>query len=149
MPKLNQYILEESFGFIASKTHSAMNRRLLKNFKDANHPITTEQYGVMVHLWEKDGQSQQDLCCGTGKDKPSITRIIDNLQRGGFLERRNCPEDRRKNLIFLTREGIELKKTSNELALKTLDEMLAEIPDVDVETTKKVMRQVIENGNCL
>lgn len=148
MPKQNEYILEESFGFIASRTHSSMNRKLLKNFKEAKHPITTEQYGVMVQLWSSDGKSQQDLCCATGKDKPSITRIIDGLEKKGFVERRNCPNDRRKNLIFLTGNGSTLRKSSNDLAMKTLDEMVGKIDQKELEIAKKVMRQVITNGEC-
>lgn len=146
MPEINKYILEESFGFITSRTHSSMNRRLLKNFKDVDHPITTEQYGVMVHLWSSDGKSQQDLCCSTGKDKPSITRIIDNLEKRGFVRRKSCPNDRRKNLIFLTKEGEILRKQSNELAIKTLNEMLGNIDERDLEIAKNVMRKIIING---
>lgn len=145
----NRYILEESMGFLTSRAHSIFNRMLLKNFKEVDHPITTEQYGILVRLWDSDGKSQQNICDSTGKDKPSITRIIDNLEKSGFVKRECCPNDRRKNLIYLTDKGKELMDLSTEIGLRTLDELLTGIPQDQIELTKSVLRQVINTGNKL
>ena len=115
----------------------------MANFKEVDHPITTEQYGIMVHLWIEDGVSQQDLCCATGKDKPSVTRLLDNLEKIGLIRRESCPGDRRKNLIYLTEEGKEIKDSSTDLALKTLNEMTDFVDPNELELAKKVMREII------
>jgi DNA-binding MarR family transcriptional regulator len=54
---------------------------LQKNFKQANLDITIEQWSVLYHLWKEDGMSQQQLCDATFRDKPSITRLVDNLEK--------------------------------------------------------------------
>ena len=146
---IHKYDLTGSFGFLITRAHSAMNRRLLKNFKDANHPITGEQYIVMHHLWEKDEICQRELCCLTGKDKPGITRILDNLEKLKFVERIDDGNDRRMKLIKLTIAGRELEEKSNELALKTLIDFLEDIDCSEVETTKKVLRTIIQKFDNL
>ncbi|HLT65671.1 MAG TPA: MarR family transcriptional regulator, partial [Flavobacterium sp.] len=45
----------------------------------------------------------------TSRDKPSVTRLIDNLVKEGYVERRNDEKDRRLNLIFLTEKGKEIE----------------------------------------
>jgi DNA-binding MarR family transcriptional regulator len=144
MEHSGKYSLNDSFAFLISRTHSAMNRRLLKNFKDANHPITGEQYTVMLHLWDKDKRCQRELCCATGKDKPGITRIIDKLEQQGFVERIDDAEDRRMKLVQLTPRGKELEEKSNQLATKTLVEFLDDVDCKDYELIKNTLTKVIE-----
>ena len=43
--------------------------------------LTIEQWSVLYQLWKEDGKSQQELCNATFRDKPSITRLIDNLEK--------------------------------------------------------------------
>lgn len=143
MENLEKYSLNESLGFLITRAQSAMNRRLLKNFKDADHPITGEQYTVMLHLWDKDKRCQRELCCETGKDKPGITRIIDKLEEHGFVERIDADGDRRMKLVQLTEKGRALEAKSNELALKTLIEFLDDVDCSDVEITKNVLKKII------
>jgi predicted transcriptional regulator len=42
---------------------------------------------VLYHLWKEDGRSQQDLCNATFRDKPSITRLVDNLEKLALVKR--------------------------------------------------------------
>lgn len=149
MENLEKYSLDDSFAFLISRTHSAMNRRLLKNFKDNNHPLSSEQYTVMLHLWDKDKRCQRELCCATGKDKPGITRIIDKLEKLGYVERIDDSIDRRMKLVQLTETGRALEKKSNELALKTLKEFLEDVECKDVELVKEVLRKIIKKFEIL
>lgn len=60
-------------------------------------------------LWNEDGLPQQALADATYRDKPSTTRIIDNLEKEGMVKRIPSPTDRRSNLINLTSLGKELE----------------------------------------
>lgn len=149
MENLEKYDLNDSFAFLISRTHSAMNRRLLKNFKDNNHPLSSEQYTVMLHLWDKDKRCQRELCPPTGKDKPGITRIIDKLEQLGYVERIDDSVDRRMKLVQLTDKGRALEEKSNELALKTLKEFLEDVDCKDFDLVKSVLRKIIEKFEVL
>ena len=69
------------FAILNGKVSAAINRKLSRNFRQNGLEITPEQWTVLIFLWEKDGVTQQELCNATFKDKPSMTRLIDNMER--------------------------------------------------------------------
>ena len=46
----------------------------------------------------------------TAKDKACLTNLMNNLEKKGYVHRKEDPEDRRNKLVFLTPEGEEFKK---------------------------------------
>jgi DNA-binding MarR family transcriptional regulator len=100
---------------------------------------------VLYHLWKNDGISQQELCNASFRDKPSITRLVDNLEKLKLVKRVPSQTDRRSNLIMLTEAAKKLQEKTMELAAKTLNEALEGVQASDVETAKKVLQQVYDN----
>lgn len=82
-----------------------LNHRFLAKKID----ITVDQWSVLNSLWSNDGLCQNQLASCTGKDRSSITRIIDGMAKQDLLYRVSSEADRRNNLIFLTAKGKELK----------------------------------------
>ncbi len=110
----NQFKKGELYSFITGKASTAIARRLQKKFNNAGLPITIEQWSVLYHLWKQDGMSQQELCNATFRDKPSITRLVDNLEKLQLVKRVASSEDRRINLICLTKTGLRTAGTIND-----------------------------------
>ena len=75
------------FAILNGKVSAAINRKLSRNFRQNGMEITPEQWTVLLFLWEKDGVTQQELCNATFKDKPSMTRLIDNMERQHLVVR--------------------------------------------------------------
>ncbi len=141
----NQFKKGELYSFITGKASTAIARRLQKNFKQSGIEITIEQWSVLYHLWKQEGQSQQQLCDGTFRDKPSITRLVDNLEKLKLVKRVPSKVDRRINLIFLTKEALNLQEKTMELANQTLNEALAGVTNGQVEIAKEVLQKVYDN----
>ncbi|MBK8519451.1 MAG: MarR family transcriptional regulator [Chitinophagaceae bacterium] len=141
----NQFKKGELYSFITGKASTAIGRRLQKNFKQAEVEITIEQWSVLYHLWKVDGMSQQQLCDATFRDKPSITRLVDNLEKLKLVKRNASKEDRRKNLIVLTPEGKELEEHCMAIANTTLNEALQGVTNGQVEIAKEVLQMVYDN----
>ena len=141
----NHFKKSELYSFITGKASTAIARRLQKNFKQAGVEITIEQWSVLYHLWKEDGQSQQQLCDATFRDKPSITRLVDNLEKQGLVKRTANKDDRRVNKICLTPEAEKLQEQSMELANQTLNEALAGVTNGQIEIAKEVLHLVYEN----
>ena len=68
--------------------------------------------------------SQQELCNATFRDKPSITRLVDNLEKLNLVKRVASENDRRINMIYLTKQAQKLQEQTMELAEETLNEAL-------------------------
>jgi len=141
----NQFKKSELYSFITGKASTAIARRLQKNFKQAGLDITIEQWSVLYHLWKEDGMSQQLLCDATFRDKPSITRLVDNLEKLKLVKRVASKDDRRINMIYLTPEAQELQEKSMEVANQTLNEALEGVTHGQVEIAKEVLQMVYEN----
>ena len=141
----NQFKRSELYSFITGKASTAIARRLQKNFKQAGIEITIEQWSVLYHLWKEDGQSQQQLCDATFRDKPSITRLVDNLEKLGLVNRTANKNDRRINKICLTPEAEKLQVQTMEVANQTLNEALQGVTNGQVEIAKEVLHKVYEN----
>ncbi len=142
---INQFKRGELYFVITGVTSLALSRRLQKYFRQQGIEITVEQWSVLVHLWKNDGVSQQELCNKTFKDKPSITRLIDNLVKQGMVTRLNSTVDKRKNCIFITDSARALRDKTMELANNTLLEGLENISPEDIETVRKVLTKMYEN----
>jgi DNA-binding MarR family transcriptional regulator len=141
----NQFKKSELYSFITGKASTAIARRLQKNFKQNGIDITIEQWSVLYHLWKEDGLSQQQLCDATFRDKPSITRLVDNLEKLQLVKRVASKDDRRINMIYLTPSAQELHAQSMELANQTLNEALEGVTHGQVEIAKEVLQKVYEN----
>ncbi|HSF46535.1 MAG TPA: MarR family winged helix-turn-helix transcriptional regulator [Chitinophagaceae bacterium] len=141
----NQFKRGELYSFITGKASTAIARRLQKNFKQNSLDITIEQWSVLYHLWKQDGVNQQELCNATFRDKPSITRLVDNLEKLKLVKRVASKEDRRRNLIYLTDTARKLQEQSMDLANQTLNEALEGVPAEDIELCKQVLQKVYDN----
>lgn len=143
----NQFKKGELYSFIAGIASTAIARRLQKKFNTLDVNLTIEQWSVLYHLWKKDGQSQQELCTASFRDKPSITRLIDNLEKLNLVKRVPDETDRRINKVVLTKAGQKLEEQTMAMAEETLNEALAGVTPQHVELCKEVLQKVYDNLN--
>ncbi|MBS1947916.1 MAG: winged helix-turn-helix transcriptional regulator [Bacteroidetes bacterium] len=141
----NHFKKGELYSFITGKASTAIARRLQKKFNIASLNLTIEQWSVLYHLWKEDGKSQQELCSATFRDKPSITRLVDNLEKLQLVKRVASESDRRINKICLTRQGQKLQEQTMGLAEQTLNDALEGVPADQINLCKLVLQKVYDN----
>ncbi|MCU7552087.1 MarR family transcriptional regulator [Chitinophagaceae bacterium LB-8] len=140
-----QFKKGELYSFITGKASIAIARRLQKKFNAHGLNLTIEQWSVLYHLWKEDGKSQQELCNATFRDKPSITRLVDNLERSGLVKRVPSENDKRINKIHLTEHALLLHEQTMLLAEETLKEALEGVPAEQIDLCKEVLQKVYDN----
>jgi DNA-binding MarR family transcriptional regulator len=141
----NQFKRGELYSVINGMATTAVARRLQKNFRNAGLEITIEQWSVLYHLWKEDSLSQQELGLRTFRDKASITRLIDNLEKLGLVTRVASTTDRRINLVCLTDAAKPLQEMTYHLANQTMNEALSHITKEEIEIVKSVFQRVYDN----
>jgi DNA-binding MarR family transcriptional regulator len=141
----NQFKKGELYSFITGKASTAIARRLQKKLNASGLNITIEQWSVLYHLWKQEGISQQELCNATFRDKPSITRLVDNLEKLNLVKRVASENDRRINLIYLTKQAQKLQEETMILAEATLNEALETVPAEKIDVCKEVLQIVYDN----
>lgn len=94
-------------GFLIERTAKELKRAFQLTLQKIRAGITADQWVVLNLLYQEgDGNSQSEISRRTGKDSPTLTRIIDLLEKKGLIKREQDPDDRRKFRIFLTEKGI-------------------------------------------
>ncbi|MDY5814091.1 MAG: MarR family transcriptional regulator [Bacteroides sp.] len=133
------------FAILNGKVSAAINRKLHHNFKASGLDITPEQWAVLIFLWEKDGVNQQELCNATFKDKPSMTRLLDNMERQHLVVRIADKNDRRINLIHLTKTAKDMREKAGVVAGRTLKEALKDLTIEEITIGQEVLRKIFTN----
>lgn len=90
------------------KTRMSFRQALQQVLKRNNMDMTFEMLQIMSSLWSEQGISQQFLAEKTAKDKACLTNLMGNLEKKGWIVRREDPADRRNRLVYLTSEGEEI-----------------------------------------
>ncbi len=107
--------------------------------------LTPEQYLVMDILWDAEVMSQQAIADIIQKDKNSVTKFIDSLEKKGLVYRQVNKADRRVNNIVVSEEGMKLKARTTEVAIGMMRNVLNNIKEEDLVALDKVMNQIKEN----
>lgn len=98
----------KSIGFVIDRTLRKIRQHLQKKFNENNYDITVEQWVVLDMLQQKNGIPQNEIAENTFKDAPTVTRIIDQLCKKGWVYRQTDNDDRRKFNVFVTIEGLKV-----------------------------------------
>lgn len=124
---------------LASSTLKQKLNLMLKDFS-----ITLEQWSVLYNIFRIDGKYQKELADILNKDKPTITRIIDNLETKSLIKRTKHPEDRRKFLIEITKEGHELLKEIIPVLADFFKKQESAFSKEDIQITKTILKKISE-----
>ena len=116
--------IADSFLFQIHRIKKALFRRTNALMSEAGITLQLEQLPLIMILQHKDF-SQRELSDKTMRDKSSILRSINALEKKGLLVVRKDKLDKRKNVVSLTQEGIELAKIIRSLMKKSEDEVLS------------------------
>jgi DNA-binding MarR family transcriptional regulator len=126
-----------------------LNSRIKKYFLDKLQEnginMTPEQYLVMDILWDEQSISQQKIADIIKKDKNSVTKFIDSLEKNNLVCRTIDKNDRRINKIELTEQGLALKNEATEVAIKFMNDTIKGISEKDLDNFVKVLQQIINN----
>ncbi len=137
----------ESLVFLTIRVGKLLANHLHKQERMEGQEFPPHCMGVLVDLWTRDGIRQQDLAVSTIKDKASITRALDVLEKHNIALRIPDPNDKRTKRIYLTHKGRQLKYDLMPLADQAVAEAVQGIPEKEVATCKRVLHRMYENMN--
>lgn len=122
-----------------------LTRKLNNLLSEAGTGITTDQFRLLTMLWKEDGITQQQLAAMLGRDRASVTRMVDILEEHGIVARISNKNDRRINLLYLTKKGRELEPAAAACARQTLDEMTKNFSEPEEAAFSALLQRAIEN----
>ncbi|MDU4695507.1 MULTISPECIES: MarR family winged helix-turn-helix transcriptional regulator [Paenibacillus] len=97
---------ELAVGFIMGVAYRKIAALLQHRLK--GYEITPEQWSVLNQIDRANGLIQKEIADRTGKDKPTVTRIIDLLESKGLIYKQPGKQDRRSFVVYCTERGKEI-----------------------------------------
>ncbi len=133
--------LAESFFFQVNRMRKAIHRAISSLINEAGINLQMEQLPLIVILKRFKTLSQRELSDITLRDKSSILRSINALQKKGIVVIEQNVNDKRKHNIRLSETGTELADKIRKLYKKAEDDLLL----VFTEQERSVARKNIKS----
>ncbi|HPW78640.1 MAG: HTH-type transcriptional regulator MhqR [Bacteroidetes bacterium ADurb.Bin037] len=138
-------LLSKKIGVYLNQAHFLFKQCFLAELVASNVNLTPEQYLLIDLLWDEGPLTQQQIANQMQKDKNSITRLIDGLEKKGYVIRETDTEDRRKNLVMVTEMGQAKKQEITRIAIDAADNILGGIPTEELNTVVEVLNKLNKN----
>jgi MarR family transcriptional regulator, organic hydroperoxide resistance regulator len=100
---------------------------------------------LLEQLWRHDGLSQSSLVARLGVEPPTVTKMLQRLERAGLLRRERDPDNPRLWRVFLTERGRELQLPVRDLRRQVERRLLTGLSDEDRERLIALLARVTAN----
>ena len=122
-----------------------MTKRFVHNAYNSGVDISLDQWQVLGPIWQLKSPSQKELGEICLKDKASITRIVDSLEKKSLVVRIADQIDHRIKRVVLTNLGKQLFYDVLPIMEKTREEVRGDISEDQIVIFKNVLSKIIKN----
>jgi len=136
---------EQLFGLVNGKLIMRINHYLGVRFRAAGIGITVEQWTILACLCQKDKLSQQSLSQNTFRDKTSMTRLINTLEKQGLVVRIPDTTDRRANLVYLTQKGIDMEQKASAVVEQVAQHTLSILTEDELNMGTVLLKKIYDH----
>lgn len=138
-------LLSKEIAVELNLTGCKLKQFLAAKLRQMDVPLTPEQFMLIDLLWNQGEMTQQQLADQLQKDKNSVTKLVDAIERKGFVVRRQNKHDRRANILVLTDRANQLKPDAKQKGISILDQILDGIDEEELRTFLSTLRKLNRN----
>lgn len=137
----------ESYDESVGNFTSLVNKKMIYflNSQLGVFDITAEQWQVLLTLSNQNKINQKVLSQAVNKDQPTLTRMLDILERKALVERHVSKEDRRSFSIYITEKGLNLTEKLTPYIEDIFRKILNGISEKDLKIYIDVLTKIDNN----
>lgn len=147
MKNNTKHYLEDSLVPWLGRTMKLLDYYISDKLKENGCLLTKVQLILLKKLKEADGQPQNSLAYLTNRDKASLARLLNTMEKKNLVTRIQSKSDQRINHVYLTRHGDEMLRQASPVIQEVIGQIQREIPEEDIELVIKTMKKIIKNIN--
>jgi DNA-binding MarR family transcriptional regulator len=121
--------------------------RRLRQMRDESMELNSNQLSAMGVLLNHGDLQMGELAAREMVQPPSMTRIVNELERRGFVRRSDNPDDRRQARVSLTENGRQVLLANRKRRNDWLARRIAALDPEEREILRKAV-PVLEKVNC-
>mgnify|MGYP001502357344 FL=1 len=145
MSKKQSLKFHMNLGMLIETAFRMMTKRFVHNAYKSGVNISLDQWQVLGPVWQLKSPSQKQLGEVCLKNKASITRTIDSLEKKSLVVRVPDQIDHRIKRVVLTNLGEQLFYDVLPIMEKTREEVRGDISEDQIDTFKNVLSEIIQN----
>ena len=127
------------------RTMKLVDAYITHQLVEQNIDLTKVQLILLKMLYSNDGQPQNDLALITNRDKASLARLLDTMVRKGLVVRVPSKEDKRINLVHITKKGMEYYERARPVLTKMINHIQQGISPKEIEFMIEKFRHMQQN----
>jgi len=128
-------------------------RQLSEIFRAAGYAVSAEEWAVLIYLWQQEERGSEnaaqtgpaDIADHTIRDRTTVTRLLDGMEKKGWVTRVLHPQDRRRFQVGLTDAGRGLQHQLVPLAQTHMAKAFSGLDPHEIELANKILRHMVEN----
>jgi DNA-binding MarR family transcriptional regulator len=128
---------------LMGKIHRGMRRFF--EFQMKKYGITPPQFEVLISLWTEDGLVLSELSKRLSRDGPTITGIIDRMEKKGLVRRERSTTDRRVIMVFSTPKATKMKEALTKLQNTAGKDIIENFTDENIKTLEQLLTKLLTN----
>jgi len=110
--------------------------------------LTVTQLRLLAHVQESEGISNAELADRLYVTRPSVSALLERLERGGFIRREVSPNDRRGISIWLEPRGREAVSAAREEAHEYAASLMEDLGDDDLQLITSALEKLVAAGEA-
>ena len=131
-------IFEENIGLLIHDVARLL--RVLYDRQMASIGLTRSQWWLLTYLFFKDGINQSELAILMDLEKAPLSRLLDRMEKKGWVIRKNESKDRRTKNIYLSESIKPLISYMRDKAAEYRSESLSILTDKDRNKLKAILQ---------
>ncbi len=145
MPDLK---VSNNITYLASSFSHHFTNLLTRQLQTNGIAVTAEQFAILVLLWQEGSLPQARIYKTLERDKTTITRVLLNLKKTGFIKQEIDPDDTRMKIVGLTAKGKKSRSVALEIAGALYQNVLKSVKKNELAIAVKVLQQINSNLNA-
>ena len=128
---------------LISKIHQKGNNYIIEqlNLRDAKG-LAPSHGDILICLYQDGKMTMKDIEQKIRRTKPTVTVLVDKLEKSGFVKREVSESDSRSFNIVLTKKGEDFRPVFEKIS-KGLNDMLHKnLTDKEADTLEKLLSKV-------
>ncbi len=131
-------IFEENIGLLIHDVARLL--RVLYDRQMSSIGLTRSQWWLLTYLFFKDGINQSELAILMDMEKAPLSRLLDRMEKKGWVIRKNENKDRRTKNIYLSESIKPLISSMRDKAADYRSESLSILTDKERNKLKDILQ---------
>lgn len=107
--------------------------------------LTKGQWVLLKILSKRNGISQNEVACITERNKTSLTRLVNTMEKKNLIARIPSAEDKRINLIYVTIHGKKILDDTQDIVRDLFIELNEGLTSKEISTVINALRKIQNN----